>query len=343
MASTSLIANSLILAAPLITNTSAFQQIVNTKSSKKQLAQKAKIPSKATAQVAFHLKTCYLFLKSDLKTVILPWTLFGLSHAIAAPILDAPTSASTLSIFARLPLAVFWLLINLLPFTIGNQCGEQAIREDKVNKPWRPIAAERITAEHAKKLEFTCHAIAFFISRQTGGAIQALTILISGIAYNNLGFGDNNWITRGLLCGIGYIAFGTGAMEVMLGAEKAYSATMVEWFALLIVVIAAGVHAADIYDQEGDYMVGRDTLPLAIGDLLSRCVLAIAIFIPSFLCPWFCGCSVAAYILPVVSGLYVARRTLIKRGVKADRKTYMLWNLWLVFIYCLPLERFLTA
>lgn len=335
-----LIANSLVFTAPLINNASSIHQIVNNKHSQKRaLALKAKLASKAS----FHSKTMYLFLRSDLKTVILPWTLFGLSHAVAAPIGESQTPASTAGIFSRLPLAIFWLVINLLPFTIGNQSSPTAILEDRLNKPWRPIAAKRITPEAAKKLMLACHFLAYLFSRQTGGVFQCLAIAALGYAYNNLGGGDRSWVVRGLLCALAYIAFGSGAMEVMRGAEKVYSSEMLQWFALLVVVIFAGMPAADIYDQKGDALVGRDTLPLAIGDLLTRCVLAISIFVSSFVCAWFCECGVLAYVLPVVSGLYVAWRTLVLREVNEDRKTYKFWNLWLVGIYCLPLVNFLSS
>ena len=93
------------------------------------------------AQLQYYLYSIRLFTLSDLKTIVIPSTAFGLLHSLALSELgtlpvetgvsvdDAPT------LLSRLPLVALWAWINLLPFAIDNQRQPAAIQEDASNKP----------------------------------------------------------------------------------------------------------------------------------------------------------------------------------------------------------------
>ena len=84
-------------------------------------------------------------------------------------------------------------------------------------------------------------------------------------------------------------------------------------------------------------MRNRRTLPIVLGDALTRWVNAAVIIAFSLIAPAFWRLGVLGYVFPVVLGVFIAGRTIILKGVVADRKTFKLWCLWLVGLYLLPL------
>ncbi|CCF47510.1 hypothetical protein CH063_15874, partial [Colletotrichum higginsianum] len=65
-------------------------------------------------QAVFHLKTLYLFTKSDIKTVLAPQIIFILSAVLCREPLTAGHGQTALEIARRLPLAVFWIWLHLV-------------------------------------------------------------------------------------------------------------------------------------------------------------------------------------------------------------------------------------
>lgn len=320
--------------AHLLTKTDLFMA----QTSKKTLKQLQSTYHSLISSCQYHSETLFLFVKSDLKTVLLPWVLFGLAHALSGKLFNL-SNQSTLSILSRSPLVLFWVLINLLPFCIGNQRPEQAIKEDSVNKSWRPIAAGRITSSQAGKLMIAAYFFSYIISCVIGGNKQCLALAALGYAYNSLGGADKSFVSRNLLNGLGFVAFGSGAMEVAAGQEVICTSALTNWFALIVLIITCGIQVMDMYDQEGDAMTGRSTLPLVIGDLAARWSIVLTTLAWSIICPWYWSAGWIAYAMVLAGGVITAKRTLKKRSVQDDKKTAKVWNLWLVAIYCLPLMK----
>lgn len=289
--------------------------------------------------ISYFLHTLFLFLYSDLKTVVIPWTIFGIAHALAASVFSIDRTSSTAAVLARTPLIILWILLNLLPATIGNQRHASAIKEDAINKPWRPLPSNRLTPSDARNLLVAAYLVAISVSLRINGVQQSIVLAILGYAYNDMG-GDNHWAPRNLLNGLAFICFGSGAMEVALGQAVVYPAVLTQWLRMITLVVFTGAHVFDMYDQAGDALIGRKTLPLVIGDNAARWCIAVPVLFWSVFCPWFWQIQPVGYILPVAGGLIVARRTMSKREVQQDKKTTKIWNLWLVAIYCLPLVKF---
>lgn len=289
----------------------------------------------------YHAKTCYLFVKSDLKQVSLPWTLFGLAHALSGAQFHISTQP-TLDVLSRSPLIFLWILLNLLPFCIGNQRHPTAVQEDTINKAWRPIAAQRVTPTQARSLMFVAYTFALVLSSHIGGTKQCIILAILGYCYNDLGGGDKSFISRGLLNGLGFVSFGSGAMEVAAGQEIVYTTKLLEWFIILVLIVATGVQTMDMYDQEGDKTVGRSTLPLSIGDSAARWSIVLTTLAWSAACLWYWNAGPSSCAAVMTGGVLVAYRSLSKRNAKSDRNTAKVWNLWLVAIYCLPLMRYVS-
>lgn len=289
--------------------------------------------------LSHHYKTIRLFLKGDLHALLLPWTLFGVANALSAHVLGVNQTASTIFVLTRLPLIAVWVVANILPCCISNQRHPAAIREDKINKPWRPIASGRITAQQADRFLIISYLVAYLISHEFGGRLQCVALAVLTYFYNDLGGADKSWITRYLLNGLGFVNFGTGAMEVALSrsADIGYSRITAQWISILVLVIATGMQSMDLYDVKGDTLIGRRTLPILIGDTATRWTITMSVISWSLFCPWYWGLGLTGYAVPSLGAIYTSVRYFIKRNPKSDKTTYRMWHLWLLSMYCLPL------
>ena len=83
-------------------------------------------------------KNFWSFTESDFATFVLPNTTFGICSALAGhPLVYADITA--LSVLAKIPAVILFNWSNLLVFDLANQRLWEAVEEDKINKPWRPI------------------------------------------------------------------------------------------------------------------------------------------------------------------------------------------------------------
>lgn len=131
----------------------------------------------------YHAYSLWLFTQSDLKTIVIPKTVFGTLSALAFPIFEinyirTPTISELLW---RIPLTAFWVWIILLPFVIDNQRLALSIEEDKVNKPWRAIASGRLDKSYAKILMLWLYVATIVISSLIGGLPHAFLGILLGI------------------------------------------------------------------------------------------------------------------------------------------------------------------
>lgn len=287
---------------------------------------------KTPSHVRYNLYTLWLFTRSDLKTIIVPTVLFGLTNALAAPAYGLAPTAS----LWRLPSTLIWIWTQLLPFTISNQLSPSAIAEDAINKPWRPLPSNRLTTDSASKAMIAFYVLALGLSGFTGGTRQALGLLALGIWYNHLS-GTQSWVVRNWINGAGYVCFTSGAMEVMLGVQLPFDTRLAAWFAIVCGVVSSTIHLADMYDQEGDRMRGRKTLPLVVGDAVARWATVLPMLGWGWLCAWYWGNGTFVARLSIAMAGLVAGRCLCFRTVTGDQGTFRLWNLWMGLVFVLPL------
>ena len=287
--------------------------------------------------------TIWLFTYSDLKTIVAPQTAFGILASLSASKFHMPcVEHSTLLI--RLPLIAFWTWINLLPFSIDNQRQVEAIKEDTINKPWRPLPSRRLTAQKARKWMVVLYPVAILSSIYLGGIRQCLALLFLGIWYNDLGGADRNPVVRNFINGCGFLCYASGAMEVAYGGPISISAqsSLVRWLTVIGSVVFSTIHTQDMADQAGDSWRKRCTVPLAIGDGASRVTIALPMAFWSCFGPWYWSLHILAYLPQIGLGSMVVLRTLLLRKAADDKRTFQLWNLWLVSFYMLPLAQLVT-
>lgn len=285
----------------------------------------------------FHLRSIWLFTFSDLKTIIGPKTVFGLMNALSAPAFGIGTAPEAMWVFRRALLVALWTWINLLPFAIDNQRQPAAIAEDSLNKPWRPMPSNRLTAKQAKQIMLILYPVAGMTSFYAGGLRQCIALMILGYWYNDCGGADASCVIRNLINACGFVCYSSGAMEVALGYPLPWQPRLVQWFLIIGAVVFSTVQTQDLYDQAGDKLRGRKTLPLVTGDAAARWMTVIAMGFWCIICPWYWNLHYGIGLAFRLLGCLIILRCLSKRSVCEDKKTFRWWNLWIVFIYSLPL------
>ncbi|KAI0387833.1 UbiA prenyltransferase family-domain-containing protein [Hypomontagnella monticulosa] len=292
---------------------------------------------------AFHLYSIWLFTFSDLKTIVFPETAFGILTATSTTVVkhEGVGFVKTPDILHRIPYVMFWVWINLLPFSINNQRRPEAIAEDAINKPWRTMPSQRWTSIQAKFAMLFFYLVAVVVSWRMGSLRPSLALIALGCWYNDGGGSDGNGITRNLINALGFTCFGAGALEIALGSElsleRIVDQGLANWQLVIATVVITTVHIQDIPDQKGDEAKGRVTLPLQIGDGLARWTITVAMVVWGFFCPYFWRCGWLAYSISTSLALVVAYRMLVYRTTESDKTTFRIWNFWMASLYTLPL------
>ena len=289
-------------------------------------------------KILFHLRTLWLFTRSDLKSMVYPNIIFSLTGAIAGPLMTSKQDRRLLDTLHNLPFVAIWLWLNLLLFNIANQRLPSSRVEDRINKPWRPLPSGRLSPTQAKTLLLlviptTVLACKFYL----GAPVETLLLISLTWIYNDLGGGDGHFILRNIINAFGMSFYSSGALLVACGNKCEVTQTGYQWIALIGLIILTTLQVQDMSDQEGDKIRGRKTLPLVIGDSLARWTIAVGVIWWSIGAPFFWKVRIEAYMLPLIIGGRLSLRILSMRSVEADKSTWRLWCLWMISLYLLPL------
>lgn len=292
---------------------------------------------RARRSLLYHLNTLYLFTKCDFKTFVYPQTTLGLIIAIACsqPI-SSTAGPSNYAILARLPLAVAWVWMNLLVGCISNQSQPGSTEEDKLNKPWRPLAANRLSHSEARFLFYLSTVATLLLTSFIGGTKESMLVMALISLYNDFGMADAV-ISRNFINAAAYTMFGLGTATVLThGLPCSLTTQGYLWLAILAAVIMTTVHCQDLPDQEGDQLKGRRTVPLILGDDVARYLVAGPMIAWTIFALGFWGTKFAGSVMVFAIAGVVVKRLMIgdKEGY---RKTFKLYNLWLIALYLLPL------
>lgn len=200
----------------------------------------------------------------------------------------------------------------------------------------------RLSEVHANLLMWSIYPVAIVTSLKVGGLKQCLSLIFLGWWYNDLGGADHSCITRNFINACGFLSYASGATEVASKSEllgSPFKAIAWSWFVIIGAVVFTSVQTQDMYDQAGDGLRGRRTVPLVVGDHAARWSIAVAMAVWSVVCPTFWQLGPSSYAMSVITGALVVFRTLTKRSVSADKLTFRIWNLWMVMLYMMPLFR----
>lgn len=270
-------------------------------------------------------------------TFVMPQTLFGYFSALSTLALTTNAAPSLIGITLRLPHIILWTWLNIVISDLANQRNESSILEDRINKPWRPLAAGRLSPKQARHLLVGGIAFVLLVTRILGGFQETALLFILGWVYNDLGAADENILLRNLTIAIAYMLYGLGALKVACGAgdctimPHAYT-----WLYMIGFIILSTMHIQDLKDIEGDRAINRKTFPLVVGQETSRRSIAVSVLCWSAICPWFWDVSRLAYEALMIFGIVIAWRVVVLRDIDGDRTTGKLWAYWLLTCYMLP-------
>jgi 4-hydroxybenzoate polyprenyltransferase len=282
--------------------------------------------------------TLWLFTVNDFKTMIFPSIAFAVSYSLGG----SYDHITAIHLLTRLPYLFGWTWINLLAFAVNNQRHPASITEDGLNKPWRPIPAGRISSRDAQILGSLAYPLAIITSFLVGGGlIQTLLLAVLGSIYNHPRAANWGFVVRNLLNAFGFTSFASGTLDVALrlpnvGHSVLLDKQVLSWLCMLMAIILTTVHSQDLYDQAGDAVTGRKTVPLVIGDGPARWSIALGTVSWSIVSAWYWNSGLLGYAITGTIGTWVAGQTLILRTVAEDRVTFTVYNGWLVSMYLLP-------
>lgn len=287
-------------------------------------------------KILYSLKTLYIFTADDFISIVLPNTTCGIALPLAGGILQQPSLVC--DIIPRIPLVLSWVWANLLFFNMSNQSQPGAVLEDATNKPWRPIASGRISAQHVQYYISATRLVLFGMSLALGGTYPSLLLQFLTFWYNDLNGGEE-WIFRNFLNAGGYLCFTIGAMQVAIGTQNfQFSNRGLKWLCWTSAIISCTMHIQDLYDQEGDKLRNRRTIPLVFGDSIARYSIALPVVLWSLVAPAFWTSSLFGFLPSVTLGATVSMRLLrkAKPDVAHDKVTFVYWSAWIISIHMLP-------
>ncbi|KAF8888267.1 UbiA prenyltransferase family-domain-containing protein [Infundibulicybe gibba] len=192
----------------------------------------------------------FLFTKSDLKTVVLPVTVFSAVSKI---------NSATYS-HRHMGISILWTWIHLLHFCISNQVS--SIAEDAANKPWRPIPSGRIKPSQASIIQWFLGSFCVLISLYWNVSYASTVLLLATWIYNDRGL-HNHWLGKNSLTSVGYVSFNLGAAMIS-NSQKSHDIALHTTKSFLMgLVVLTTAHAGDFADIVGDQRMKRQTLPLS--------------------------------------------------------------------------------
>ncbi|EGO00410.1 hypothetical protein SERLA73DRAFT_52644 [Serpula lacrymans var. lacrymans S7.3] len=262
-------------------------------------------------KVAYHLKTAFLFTKSDVMTTLIPITIFA---AVAAPLCSV----------WRIVHVMCWIWVHLLQFDVSNQTVFP--EEDRRNKATRPLPAGRILMRNAVYLRWFLVPVCFMISSAYGiYAFYASILLVALTVCHNELQGHRHWMSKSLLTAAGLVSFELGGTLVAGCCHSEVDNVGVLAIILSAMILATTIHSQDFKDEEGDRLIGRQTLAIA-SPVVGRSIILVLLPIWSIsLCKiWHVdfACSLAFLALSLIVGT----RFMLATTVQADKMAYLLYN-----------------
>lgn len=265
---------------------------------------------------------------------MLPNTAFGILGAISGRSLTTQDSPTGKELLQRLPLVILFNWSSVLIFAFANQRLPEAVVEDRVNKPWRPLPTGRVTSEQTRRLMLIAIPVVLALNVTIGVWRESALILVLTWLYNDLKGGDE--IIRDLIIAVAFGLYNMASLTIAVSAQTEISTQGYTWIAITSGVILTTMQVQDLKDQAGDCARGRLTMPLLLGERMSRWSIAIFVLVWSGLCTFFWELQPWAYGLPAVLGGFVAFQAVRGRSPEQDSRTWKLWCLWMMVLYVLP-------
>ncbi|KAJ7573618.1 UbiA prenyltransferase family [Mycena floridula] len=278
------------------------------------------LPAYTLSTIRRHIHTAILFTWTDYMTVLLPVMVFGCA---AAPFHSIKNLLRGLA----------WVWLHLLLCNVSNQARSEV--EDSMNHPWRPLPSGRVTQAEAIVLRWVTALFCLLWSCMHGLDMVAvtLTLIVVTWVYNEGGLAGT--VVGKNLCNVGgYITFEIGATKIM-GVTRELDTVSITATLLSGALILTTIQAQDFPDVEGDAASGRLTFPLYAPEL-ARALTFFAIPARSVGLAWYWGPGPICQTLFVCLGSYIGLRYYLWRTEETDRRSYFIFNFWLMCAHLLP-------
>lgn len=283
--------------------------------------------------VMYHIYTAYLFTCNNIKDIVCMGFLFGAINALVAPQLSMGPPLSIYQILQAAPAMLLWSFSNLLLFNLHNQ--RNAVNEDALNKPWRPLPSGRLTPTQATRLTYCMYPVILLVSLSIGGLTPCLLEALFCLHYNEWGGAANPWL-KNLLNGVGFTCFLAGPLEVVTGHSVCQGKAAI-WLSIIAAAITTVSHTQDFRDKEGDKVTGRRTVPLVFGDTNARVVAGLGLTLWPIIACWYWEAGwMGAWAL--IAGAMTTANLFWNRSNAGDVLTWKMFPLWLLGLMVLPLR-----
>jgi 4-hydroxybenzoate polyprenyltransferase len=290
---------------------------------------------RSTVPISADLKTVYLFVR-NYNAIIVMWSAIGaicsqrLTRRQHGPLEFAgiiPYLSTELpQILKSILLPSIWITLVTISFSISNQRQPSSIKEDSLNKPYRPIPSGRITPQKATIFLIVSTMLGFTFSWAVGANKLFLFQMVVSYMYNDMGGGDSHYVIRDTLNGLGLTTWAFGATSAAKGFDVGFSNSDLVAGMVMMLAIATTNGIQDFRDLYGDRECGRGTFPLLVGESRARYLLALAVL------GWSFGIVPTLHVpllsIQTVLGVIVAYRLVLFRECKSDKTTTEIWYAW---------------
>ncbi|KAK1229249.1 hypothetical protein PQX77_007703 [Marasmius sp. AFHP31] len=279
-------------------------------------------PHQVVAQVKHLLHTLFLFMRSDVPLVVAPSLLCGL-------VLAGPTDLSS---FAA---ACVWQNLHLLAFNIQNQIA--GVEEDRLCKPYRPLASGRISLEDGRKLYrvvvSACLAWSFLHDLLPLSVVYSCGTWL----YNEFELAANPFL-KTPMCGVAYLCY-VGGATFIIGHHETLSSSSLHAIMVSGLIFGLTGHMQDFRDRSGDALMGRRTIPLILPQRVARWSLLLIISCFTYGLIWLWSPPILVSFVFEFLSLTTVATLVATHSEEADRVNFHWYEGWLICAHLLPLFR----
>ena len=178
---------------------------------------------------------------------------------------------SPLDYMAVLPSAFYYFLLFLYSFNLCNQI--VGVKEDKINKPDRPIPSGLLTIQGAKYRWSIVSALYIIAGMAIGNTCSSLLWIIITLVYCYGGW-DKHWFTKTCIAmPLGVLVQGWASWSIVHGSSW-MNQQYAGFLGVMLLFVGTTGNIQDLRDVEGDYQSGRKTMPIQFGMNASRVFLS---------------------------------------------------------------------
>lgn len=294
---------------------------------------------KITSSLLHHIYTIYLFSRNDIKIAIGVGWLFGALNASIASTFTMGPDLSPRQIIQSTPAMLLWSWSHLFLFNLHNQRHASSIAEDAINKPWRPLPARRLFPRQATRIMYCMYPIVITLeSLHLGGQFPSVVEMGLCLWYNEAK-GSSNAFLKNVLNAFGLACFFAGPLEVATG-HSVFCGDMraATWLLILACAIMSTSHAQDFRDLEGDKVARRVTLPLLIGDMKARLLLAFGIVFWTVIASCFWEVTLVDSLMAWTTGAAVIFNLFRDKTHEGNTRAWKMFPCWLLGLFLLPIQ-----